>query len=72
MFDMNITEHISANGLSREKICQEAGISRAFLSLIERNERSPGPQTVGRLAKALGVSVRDLRPDLAGLFGDAA
>lgn len=69
---MNITEHINEQGLSREKICKEAGISRAFLSLIERKERTPGPNTVGPLAKALGLTVRDLRPDLAGIFGDAA
>ncbi|WP_102856399.1 helix-turn-helix domain-containing protein [Phaeobacter piscinae] len=69
---MDITEHINTKGLSRDKICEQAGISRPFLSLIERKERSPGPKTVGRLAKALGVTVRDLRPDLAGLFGDAA
>lgn len=69
---MNITEHINERGLSREKICKEAGISRTFLSMIESGERTPGPNTVGPLAKALGLSVRVLRPDLAGLFGDAA
>ena len=69
---MNISEHISTNGLSREAICEEAKISRTFLSLIESGARRPGLQTVGALAKALGVSVRDLRPDLASIFGDAA
>lgn len=44
---MDITEHIKKNGLSREKICQEAGISRSFLSLIERDVRKPGTETVG-------------------------
>ncbi|MEP2717042.1 helix-turn-helix transcriptional regulator [Pseudophaeobacter sp.] len=69
---MNITKHISANGLSREAICEEAKISRTFLSLIESGERKPGLKTVGKLANSLGVSVRDLRPDLAILLGDAA
>jgi len=68
---MNITEHISANGLSREAICEQAEISRTFLSLIESGARRPGLQTVGKLAKALGVSICDLRPDLVSLFGDA-
>jgi len=69
---MNITEHIKLNELSREKICVVAGISRAYLSLIEGGKRKVGPAKVGRLAKALGVTVRHLRPDLADLFGDAA
>ncbi|GLP86273.1 helix-turn-helix domain-containing protein [Tritonibacter mobilis] len=69
---MNISEHISARGLSREEICEEAGISRTFLSLIESGARRPGLHTVEKLARALGVSVRDLRPDLASIFGDAA
>jgi transcriptional regulator with XRE-family HTH domain len=66
---MNITEHINARSLSRAEICASAGISRAYLSLIEKGERRAGPDTVGRLADALGVSVCDLRPDLAGIFG---
>lgn len=69
---MNISEHINTNGLSREAICTEAMISRTFLSLIESGARRPGLQTVGKLAKALGVSVYDLRPDLEEIFGDAA
>lgn len=72
---MNITEHIEARGLSRGEICQTAGISRAYLSLIERGARRVGPEKVQALANAIGVSIADLRPDLAKLFdgeGDAA
>lgn len=69
---MDITSHISTNGLSRKAICEKAGISRAYLSLIENGERNIGPNKVKDLADALGVTVRDLRPDLAGTFGDAA
>lgn len=67
---MNITEHINENGLSRASICEKAGISRAHLSLVERNLRSIGPSKVKGLADALGVTVADLRPDLAEVFSD--
>ena len=68
---MNITEHINDKGLSRAQICEQAGISRAYLSLIEKNLRTVGPGKVAALAGALGVSVSDLRPDLADVFGGA-
>lgn len=69
---MDITSHINAKGLSRKDICEKAGISRAYLSLIEKGERSIGPNKVKDLADALDVSVGDLRPDLAGTFGRVA
>ncbi|WP_343502113.1 MULTISPECIES: helix-turn-helix domain-containing protein [Roseobacteraceae] len=69
---MNITEHISTRGLSRADVCAKAGISRAYLSLIERGLRSIGPAKVHDLADALGVSVKDLRPDLAKVFAGSS
>ncbi len=65
---MDITEHINSRGLSRADVCARAGISRAYLSLIEKGLRSIGPAKVHDLADALGVSVQDLRPDLAKVF----
>lgn len=69
---MDITEHINRSRLSRSVICETAGISRAYLSLIEKNIRRIGVTKVKGLADALGVSVGDLRPDLAGLFFEGA
>lgn len=69
---MDITQHIKETGLSRAEVCRSAGISRAYLSLIEKGHRKIGPEKVTDLANALGVSIRDLRPDLADVFGDAA
>lgn len=66
---MNITDHIERHALSRRDICQSAGISPALLSLIEAGERQITPKRVGSLAKALGVSPAQLRPDLAEVFG---
>ena len=65
---MDITGHIEKNGLSRAKICADAGISQPYLSMIERGKRKVGSEKVVSLAKALGVSTKDLRPDLAAAF----
>jgi transcriptional regulator with XRE-family HTH domain len=67
---MDLTAYINASGISRADLCAKAGISRAHLSLIEAGERKIGPQKVRGLADALGLSIRDLRPDLANLFGE--
>lgn len=65
---MDITSHIEARGLNRADVCRQAGISTSYLSMIEAGARQVGPNRVAALAHALGVSVGDLRPDLAGLF----
>lgn len=69
---MDIRAHIEERGLSRQVICHEAGISASYLSMIEGGDRRIGASKAARLAAALGVSVADLRPDLAELFGKAA
>ena len=65
---MDLTEHIKARGLSRAKICADAGISRSMLSLIERGHRRIGTDSAAAFAAALGLTVDAVRPDLAGLF----
>ena len=65
---MDITKHISLHGLSRASICERSGISRTHLCLIEKGERKIGPAKMRDLAEALGVTVHDLRPDLADAF----
>lgn len=69
---MDIAAHISNNSLDRSEICRKAGISRSYLSMIESGERNAGPNKVVKLAAALGVTVRELRPDLANLFSEGS
>lgn len=69
---MDITEHINSQGLSRVEICKRAKISRAYLSLIEKGKRRVGPEKVTSLAVALGVTVQELRPDLADVFSNSS
>ena len=65
---MEIAQLIQDSPKTREEICVEAGISRGFLSLLERKERKVGTDSILGLSQALGVSPSVLRPDLAALF----
>ncbi len=47
-------------GLSQEALGYEAELHRTFISEVERGLRNPSLWTMHRLAKALGVRVRDL------------
>ncbi len=46
--------------LTLEQLADLAGISTSFMGYIERGERTPGLQTVNKLAKALGMSFAEL------------
>jgi transcriptional regulator with XRE-family HTH domain len=42
-------------GLSQEELAFKADISRNYVSLLERDEKSPTVQTLFRICRALGV-----------------
>lgn len=46
--------------MSTKTLCERAELSKTALSLIRHGLQEPRPQTVGRLAKALGVPVEEL------------
>lgn len=47
-------------GMSQEELAFKAGLSPAHLGQIERAQKKPTLETIGRLADALGVVVVDL------------
>lgn len=50
-----------AAGLTQGELADSAGsLSRAYLSEVERGEKSLGVETLGRLARALGVDPVEL------------
>ena len=49
-----------ARGLSQEKLAEDAGMQRSYVSDIERGVRNPSVHALGRLAMALGVDAADL------------
>ncbi|MEA9390404.1 helix-turn-helix domain-containing protein [Acerihabitans sp. TG2] len=49
-----------AQGLSLEQLAASAGVSKAMISKIERQDSSPSASLLGRLAASLGVSLAQL------------
>jgi transcriptional regulator with XRE-family HTH domain len=47
-------------GLSQEKLAEKADLSTVFVSRIERGIESPSVDNLVKIAKALGIRVRDL------------
>ena len=47
-------------GFSQEKLAEKADLSTVFISRIERGKESPSVDNLVRIAKALGVRVREL------------
>jgi transcriptional regulator with XRE-family HTH domain len=49
-------------GLTIEEVADLAGLSPAMVSRVERGERQLAPLTKARVARCLGVSIRELFP----------
>jgi transcriptional regulator with XRE-family HTH domain len=50
--------------MSQEKLAEKANLNRNYVGEVERAEKSITLETLERVAKALGVRVRDLLGDL--------
>lgn len=50
-------------GLSQEQLAEKANLARNYIGNIERAEYKVTVETLARIAKALGVKVRDLVND---------
>jgi transcriptional regulator with XRE-family HTH domain len=51
-----------AQGFTQAALARRAGLSRMHVIRIERDDISPTLDTLERIAKALGVTVRNLLP----------
>ena len=49
-----------AKGLSQEEFAWKSGYSVEFISLVERGVNAPSVAGLERIAKALGVEIKDL------------
>jgi transcriptional regulator with XRE-family HTH domain len=48
------------SGLTQDEVADLSGLSKAYISRIERGERMPRPLTRVKIARRLGVQVADL------------
>lgn len=46
--------------LSQERLAQESGLDRSYISLLERGIRQPSLTTILQIAQALNLSPREL------------
>ena len=51
-------------GFSQEQLAEKANLTRNYIGQIERAEKRIHLETLAKIAKALGVKVRDLVDDL--------
>ncbi|MBN1766346.1 MAG: helix-turn-helix transcriptional regulator [Sedimentisphaerales bacterium] len=47
-------------GLTQEELAFQAGIHRTYVSLLERDKKSPTIDTLFRLCDAMGISANEL------------
>ncbi len=55
-----IREVRQERGLSQEKLAALADLHRAYVGQIERGEKNIGLRNLEKIAKALGVNIKDL------------
>lgn len=56
-----IKELRQAVDMSQKELADKAQVSTPFLCDLENNRRGAKPETLGRIANALGVAVSDLK-----------
>jgi len=56
----NIRRIREERGLTQEKLAALANLHRAYIGQIERGEKNIGLKNLQKIAKALGVSIKDL------------
>jgi transcriptional regulator with XRE-family HTH domain len=59
-FAKNLASTRRSAGLSQERLAQKAGVSTSYVSMLEREQRSPPLETVEKFAKALKVAPQSL------------
>ena len=46
-------------GLSQEELAERAGVHRTYIGMIERAEKNATIESIGKIAKALKISIAD-------------
>jgi transcriptional regulator with XRE-family HTH domain len=60
LFGFNLRRLRHAKGLSQDDLAYEAGVSRSYLSQLEKGSFHASLKVIGRLADALGVEAMEL------------
>lgn len=60
LFGKRVAELRKEKHLSQEELADSCGIHRTYIGAIERGEKSPTLNSIEKIAKGLGVNVKDL------------
>jgi transcriptional regulator with XRE-family HTH domain len=63
-FGRSIRSHRKQRGLSQESLAEASGLSRNYISDIERGVRNPSLLALVAIARALRMPLRDLLADI--------
>lgn len=61
-FGANLKKVRKEQKISQDKLAEQIGIHRTYLSLVEKGERNPSLRTLYRLIKALKINSSELLP----------
>ena len=59
-FGKRVAELRKAAGYSQEQFAYKCNVDRTYIGTIERGEKSPTLNTIDKIAKALGITIKDL------------
>lgn len=60
IFGSNVQKYRKERQLSQEKLAELAGLHRTYIGMIERAEKNITLCNIEKIAKALGVDIKDL------------
>lgn len=58
-FGNKVREERTKQGLSQEQLASRAGVHRTYVGMIERAEKNITLENIGKIAKALKISIGD-------------
>lgn len=59
-FGKRVAELRKNAGYSQEQFAFKCNVDRTYIGTIERGEKSPTLNTIYKIAKALGITIKDL------------
>ncbi len=58
--EIKLQTELAKKGMMFKDLCDKAGIAEITLRNIRQGKRTPRPATIGKIANALGVDVKDI------------
>jgi len=60
IFGQNVQKYRKEKQISQEKLAEISGVHRTYVGMIERAEKNITLRNMEKIAKALGVEIKDL------------